>query len=54
VVGAARGELLDVRREAHARDVLLVGRELRHGEQLGAFERLDELPDENVALFQRV
>ncbi len=50
VVGAARGELLDVGREQDPGDVLLVGRELGQGHRLGALKGLDELPHEYVAL----
>ena len=50
VVGRARRQLLDVRREEDARDVLLVGGEVRDGLELGAVVRLDQGPDEDVAL----
>lgn len=50
VVGAARGELLDVRREEDAGDVLLVGAEVGYGNELGAVVGLEELPDKDVAL----
>lgn len=51
VVGGARRQLLDVRGQQDARDVLLVRRELRDGLQLGAVEGLDQGPDEDVALW---
>lgn len=50
VVGRARRQLLDVRGQQDARDVLLVRRELRDGLQLGAVEGLDQGPDKDVAL----
>jgi hypothetical protein len=50
VVGAAGGELLDVGGEEDAGDGLLVCVELRHGDELGALEGLDQLPDEDVSL----
>lgn len=53
VVGAARRQLLNVRREQDAGDVFLVGVEMRDGDQLRALEVLDELPDEYVALRKR-
>lgn len=54
VVGAAGGELLDVRGEEDAGDVFFVGVEVRDGEELGAVEGLDELPDEDIALLRCV
>lgn len=54
VVGGAGRELLDVRGQQDARDVLLVRVEVRDGLQLGAVEGLDEGPDEDVALFWSV
>ena len=51
VVGGAGRQLLDVRRQQDAGDVLLVRRELRDGLQLGAVEGLDQGPDEDVALW---
>lgn len=50
VVGAARRELLDVRREKDSRDVFLVRGELGNRDELGAFVGLDQGPDEDVAL----
>lgn len=50
VVGAARRQLLNVRREQNAGDVFLMGVEMGDGDQLRALEVLDELPDEYVAL----
>lgn len=50
VVGGAGGEFLDVRREQDAGDVFLVGAEVGDGLELGAFEGLDQGPDEDVAL----
>lgn len=54
VVGAARGELLDVGREKDAGDVLLVGGEVGDGEELGAVEVLNQGPDEDIALQELV
>jgi hypothetical protein len=54
VVGAAGGQLLHVRREQDPGDVLLVRGEVGHGHQLGPLEGLDELPDEDIALWQLV
>lgn len=52
VVCGAGGELLDVRREEDARDVLLVGAELGHRVDVCAVlvGVLGEFPDEDVAL----
>lgn len=52
VVGGAGGELLDVRGEEDARDVLLVGAELGHRVDVCAVlvRVLGEFPDEDVAL----
>lgn len=50
VVGAARGQLLDVGREQDAGNVLLVGGKVRHGHHAGAVVFLLNLPDEDVAL----
>ena len=50
VVGAAGGKLLHVGGQQDARDDFLVGGEVRDGEELGAVEGLQELPDEDVTL----
>lgn len=50
VVGAAGRQLLDVGGEEDAGDGLFVRVEVRYGDELGAVEGLDELPDEYVAL----
>ncbi len=50
MIGAARGELLDVGREEDPGYVFLVCTELSHGHELGALEGLYEGPHEDVAL----
>lgn len=50
VVGAAGRQLLDVGGEEDAGDGFFVRVEVRYGNELGAVEGLDELPDEYVAL----
>ena len=51
VVGAAGGELLDVWREEDAGYVFLVRGEVGDRKELCSIEGLDQLPDEDVALF---
>lgn len=50
MVGAARRELLHVRREQDARNVLVMGAELGDGHQVGSFVVLDKVPDKDISL----
>lgn len=54
VVSATGCKLLDVRGEEDARDVLLVGAEVRHRDELGAVEALDKVPHKDIALDKSV
>lgn len=50
VVGAAGGELLDIRGEEDARDVFFMRGEVRHGDHASSVVFLFNLPDKDIAL----
>lgn len=50
MIGAACGQLLYIWREEDSCDIFFMGVEVGDGEELGAVEGLDKLPNEHVAL----
>lgn len=53
MISAAGGKLLDVWGQEDSCDVFFMGVEMCNGEELGAVEGLDQLPDEDIALCPR-